>query len=142
MAKIAYDVAEKEVNAWLDSKKVGESKRVAKRENIETLINAMCDGDLILKLSEPTKELSFIQTLKTPLKGEKGAVGISELKYKNRMSTAQLQACMKSVKLNDGLGIIIAIIGVLTGELNPSLQELDTEDFSIAQAIASFFLPS
>lgn len=138
MAKIAYDVAEKEVNSWLDSKKIGDSKRLAKKENIETLINAISDGDLVLKMPE----LIFVQTLKSPPKVNKDAVGITELKYKSRMSTAQLQACLKTAKLGDGIGIIISVVGVLTGELNPTIQELDTEDFSIAQAIASFFLPS
>ena len=137
MAKVSLDVAEKEVNSWLDQKKIGSAKRIAKKDNIETLINAISDGDLVL---DP-KTFQLTQILKFPLKAD-GEVGLTQLTYKARLSTAQVGAALKSAKLNDAYGIVSSVIAVLTGEMIPSVNEFDTEDFGIAQAITSFFLPS
>ena len=137
MAKVPYETAEKEINSWLDNKKIGASKRVAKKDNIETLINALSDGDLLL---DP-KTFELTQLLKFPLKADK-EIGLTQLKYKSRLSTAQVGAALKSAKMNDAYGIVAAIISVLTNEMIPSVNEFDTEDFGVASAIASFFLPS
>jgi hypothetical protein len=136
MAKIPYETAEKEITSWLDYKKIGSSKRIAKKENIETLINAISDGDLVL---DP-KTFTLKQTLKFPLKAD-GEIGITDLAYKSRLSTAQVGAALQSAKLNDAYGIVAATISALTGELIPSVKEIDSEDFGTASAIASFFLP-
>jgi len=58
------------------------------------------------------------------------------------LSTKQVGAALKNAKMNDAYGIVSSIIAVLTGEMIPSVDQFDTEDFGIASAITSFFLPS
>ena len=134
MAKITQEQAEKEVNGWLDAKKVSPSKRVAKKDNIDTLVSAVMDGDIIFNPDNTIK-----QVLKFPLSSEDS--GLKELTYKARLSTNQMQACFRGAKMTEAYGLISALVGALTGEMTASIGVMDSEDFSTAQAIASFFLP-
>lgn len=136
MAKVSQEQAEKEITSWLDAKKISQTKREAKKDAVEALVNAMIDGELILNAADMT----FQQSLKFPLRGDKDA-GLAKLTYKSRLSTQQMQACLKGAKLGDGIGVIISVIACLTGELDQSIKLLDTEDLSIGQSIATFFLP-
>lgn len=134
MAKVTQEQAEKEVNEWLDYKKISQSKKASKKDNVDTLVAAVVDGDIIF-----TPEHTIKQILKFPLSVDKDAV--KELEYKARLSTAQMQAAFKGAKMTEAYGMIASLVGVLTGEMTPSIGAMDSEDFSIAQAIASFFLP-
>lgn len=133
--KIAIEQAEKEVSEWLDKKKISESKRKSKEDAVEILVNALADGEIII---ETTGEIT--QILKFPTEGEKGEAGVTRLKYKARIKTSTLQVCMQGSKLGDGYGVIISVCSALTNEPKNVIKDLDSEDFSIGQAIANFFL--
>ena len=45
---VSKDVAQQDVERWLSFKKLTDQRREEKKENIEALINAVCDGNLIV----------------------------------------------------------------------------------------------
>ncbi len=141
MNKVALEVAEKEVSGWLDLKKVNNSKRKSKKDQIETLVNAVCEGEVSIN-----KDGTIIQTLKfAPISDTDSKEKIDPLKslvYKSRLSGAQRAAAMKNGSDGDWMKVIFATASALTGEMKETFASLDTEDLGIVMAIASFFLPA
>jgi len=132
MAAVAKDVAAKEIERWLDAKKVNERKREAYADSIETLTDAVSDGVLTVD-----GEHNLVQLLKFPTEGE---VPVTSLKYKPRLKVATIHLHLQGVKTSDADGRILAYIAALTGTPKEIVRSLDTEDYSIGQAIAIFFL--
>lgn len=140
MEAITQELAEKEVKSWLDFKKVNVKKRENYKDNIEALVNAMIDGKLSLR-----EDKTFVHTLSFPLsavqkEGEEAKVTVTELEYTPRLTVKQIQREMQGVKSSDLNGMVCAYISALTGKVKNIVSALDTEDYSIAQAIAIFFL--
>jgi hypothetical protein len=133
--KIATEVATAEVNKWLDLKKIGEKKREDKKDSIDSMIGAICEGMLTID-----DRGTITQKLKFPIKDESGKVELEELKYKPRLSTAQIQACLQGTKLTDLYALPIALISALTDQAKTIIKLLDSEDSSVGQSIANFFL--
>ena len=128
MEKITTEQAEFEVEQWLDFKKISQRKRANNKENIEILVSAIVDGQLILK------ENQFVQKLLFPVNE------ITELKYVARITVKQVRLQMQGVKSNDLNGMILGYACALTGQVKNVLDALDTEDYAILQSIAIFFL--
>lgn len=133
MSKVTREVAEKEVNDWLDYKKVGSQKRESNKDQIDVLIDAICEGALVLKAD--TKE--FVHTLKFATEGEQP---ITELTYKPRLSYSQVKGHLHNVKPSDADGRFIAYMAALTGKPKLVFEKLDSVDLSIAQSITLFFV--
>lgn len=131
--KVPLKVAKKEMDNWLDHKKVKSKKRDDFAEHIETIVEGICDGTLTLdpKTFEFTHKLSF------PL-GDDG--NITELKYRSRMMVEEINSRMKGIKANDVDGRIVRYIAALTEQPSAVVSKLDTEDNSLAQAFVQFFL--
>lgn len=130
--KVSLDVAKKEVDKWLDYKCVNEKKRESYEEQIEILIDAIADG--ILTLAEDN---TLVHKLLFPLEGE---LPLSELKYKPRIKVSTIQAHLNGVKSKDADGRLCAYVAALTSKPKAVIQGLDTEDYSVSQSIAIFFL--
>lgn len=123
------DLAEKEVTAWLDYKRVKENKREAYKANIDAIVDAVFYGELSIDSS--TFEIK--QKLALPVEGL-----FSELVYKPRLSVGELQKHRAGAKnMEDN---IIAAISALTGKSNSHIQKMDTEDYAISAAIGVFFI--
>jgi hypothetical protein len=136
MQKISKEIATSEVNSWLDYKKISEKKRESFRENIDSLISAIEDG--VISLSGETKE--FTQTLHFPLKDDAGNDTITALKYKARIKVDAVQSQLKNAKSSDAHEMIATYMSVLTGQPKAIIKSLDTEDYSLGNNIAIFFL--
>ncbi len=139
MNKITAEIAEQEVQNWLEFKKVSERKRENYKDNIETIVNAMVDGVLVL---EPDT-FTFKQTLKhkiAPDEKSQQSGSIEELEYKPRITVRQVQMQLQGIKASDVQGMILGYACALTGKPKGILAALDTEDFNTVQAIAIFFL--
>lgn len=132
MAKVNIEVATADIQRWLDAKRISERKRTNQNESIISLIDAVCDGDL--KVNE---NCELVQSLIHPIGDEKM---ISELTYKSRIQIGQIHEYLKNVKPGDADGRIVAYISALTGNTPAVIKKMDTEDYSIAQSIAVFFL--
>lgn len=133
MSAVNLEKAQDEVKTWLDYKKVGQGKREKQRNQIEVLIDAVADGTLVLN-----PDFSFTHKLKFPI-GE-GAEQLKELKYKGRLIQEEVMTYLKRYKSDDMDGRVQAYILALTKEVSGNIVRLDTEDNSIAQGIAIFFI--
>lgn len=136
MSKIPLKTAQAEVDKWLDFKKVKTQKRENNKEQIELIVDAVCDGTLVLD----EKTLVFTHKLLFPLGNSDNEGTIKELTYKPRLMVRDINAKMKGVKANDPDGRIVSYVSALTDQPSGIIASLDTEDNSLAQQIVSFFL--
>lgn len=134
--KVTVEVAEKEVDLWLDYKRVKSKKRENLAPQIEVLVDGIVDGSLVLD----HQSFVFKQILLFPLKNSKGDVTVASISYKPRLNVKQINAKMKGVKPTDADARVVGYIAALTDEATEVLTHLDSEDNSIAQAFATFFL--
>lgn len=132
MSVVTKEQAIKEIESWLDYKKVGTTKRDAAKENIEAIANHICDGVLSLNT-----DMTFVHHLKFTI-GEE--VKIEKLEYKPRINAAALQLRMKGVESGDVTGRLNATVCALAGKDKNIIGALDSEDLSVAHGIAVFFL--
>lgn len=133
MDKVSRDVATQEIESWLDYKKVNSRKRESYQEQIDTLIDGVCDG--ALTLNPDTHALTH--HLKFPLEAE---VTTTSLDYAPRIKMKAVHQNMQGTKAGDADGRVCAYIATLTGKPKDVIKAMDTEDYSIAQAVAIFFL--
>lgn len=132
MEKVTREIAITEVESWLDYKKISEKKREVYKDNIDTLVDAVVEGFLTLQ-----DDKSFVQTLRFDTGGERP---IKELTYKPRLKMSTIHSHLQGVKSTDADLRVCAYMAALTGNPKAVIQALDTEDYSIGQAIAIFFL--
>lgn len=132
MEKVSQEVALKEVTKWLDFKKVDTKKRETNEDSINTMVDAIMAGNLVLD-----KEFNFIQTLKFPVGADES---IKTFKYKPRVSVSAIETKMQNVKGTNSMGLIGAYVSAITDLNSGVVKLLDTEDNRVAQAIATFFL--
>lgn len=133
--KVSKEVALKEVEKWLDYKRVDEKKRADSKDNIEALADAIAFGYLVLD-----KDFNLVHSLKFPLLNEDGSVAAKEFKYKPRLKAGDVQNRTQNIKATDTFALIGAYVSALTDLNSGMVKQLDTEDYRIAQAIAIFFL--
>jgi len=132
--KMAVDreIAIREINGWIEFKKIGRKKRDEYAENIEQLVDAVEEGVLIV-----TEKHELKHTLKFPI-GNGGT--IKELIYKPRIKGSDIDRQTKGIKTNDTGGRVRAYVAALTGVAKGILADMDTEDYSVSQGIAVFFI--
>lgn len=130
----AREVAEAEVNKWLELKKVAERKRVDFAEQIENLIDAVMAGNLLFD-----DEGNIIQKLKNPIKGEDGKVTLDQLKYSPRVRMEDVRVQLATVKQNDTIGMVFAYMAAATKVQRGVLKEIMSDDFNTCSAIMGFF---
>jgi hypothetical protein len=133
MGKIAREVAEAEIKVWLDYANVKDRARETYKEQVETLIDCVCDGTLTL--NHETKILT--QILNTPV-GKDGSE--RTLDFKPRLRVGALQNHMRGVKAGDGDGRILAHVCALTSKNSELIKDMETHDYNTSSAIVIFFL--
>lgn len=122
--------AEKEIQNWLDSKKILKSIREKHHEHIVVLVGAVEEGVLIVN-----EDNTLTHKLLWPKEG-----GIQELKYKHRINDNMLKQWMKGVPSDDGDQRLTAYMSALTDQAKGIINALDSTDKRIAFAITNFFL--
>lgn len=127
--KVTFDVAEKEVNKWLDSKKISVKRREALAENIEKLIDCVMTGELVL-----TDQNDWIHNLLFETAGQK------QLTYKNRLKGDDIQRKISGLKSADSSAIVNAYICALSDQPAAIVGALDTEDLGVARSVVIFFM--
>lgn len=123
--------AEKEVTAWLDFKKVPGSKRKSNQSFIENMTEAIMDGTLIVE-----DDKTLVHTLKFPIDGK---TPVKQLKYKPRLRVENIMPRLQGLKPGDADGRLLAYVAALTEQNSGIIEKLDSEDYSLGQAIAVFF---
>lgn len=134
-AAVAFEVAKAEMDAWIALKKVSNKKQDTFKDAIETLIDAIQTGNVSI-----TSDKKIIQELLFPVTSTDGTVLLSKLEFKPRITSEAVQNKMKGVALTDGNSRINATVAALTDQTVTMIGKLDTEDLTIAQSVAAFFL--
>lgn len=130
--KINREVAEAEINKWLDHKKISPAKRETYKTNIDSMVDAVMEGTLVLR-----EDFYLEQNLKFPV-GKDDAT--AKMEYQPRLNGVQIDQAMKGVKATDTFGTIDAYISALTGQVKGVIRQLDSVDKSLANDIVVFFL--
>lgn len=125
--------AKKEVEAWLNYKKVSLIKRKNYTNSIEVLTLAICEGNL----SFDTEKNKFVQTLKFPV-GSNGQ--ISTIEFESRLSLDDITPYLESGKETDSSAKLKSYIAALTKLNKAVISKFDSEDLTISENIAVFFL--
>ena len=134
MSKVTKELAQIEFNKWATAKKIKESSRESYKVIEEKIIEAICEGILILN-----DKLEWEHTLEFPIEGE-GIKSTSILTYKLRIATGVLNVAFKGIKPDESDERLVAMIAALTGEPKGIIKALDTStDYSIASCIATYF---
>ena len=128
---LAPNVAHKEVEKWLDHKRVKPKHRESNPESIENMVDSFEDGTLVLN-----EDHSINMELAFPI-GEAGK--IKTLNFKSRLSVGEIHNNLKGVKSGDTDARIYAYIAALTDQPIGVIRKLDTEDYRVASAIVVFF---
>ena len=134
--KVSLEIAKKEIESWMDAKRVPGTKRIKLADQIETLEYAVVEGTI--SIDPDTRVIRH--GLMFPVADSNGDVALSKLEYKPRLATNEIQSRLKGITASDGGAVVNAVISALTGQPAAMIGKLDTEDNSIAQAVAVFFL--
>jgi hypothetical protein len=132
MGSINIELAQAEVEKWLNYKKVSPGKREKQKAQIDVLVDSFAEGSLVLN-----EDFSITHNLKFPI-GENDS--IKELKYKPRISQGEVHVYLQKFKNDDVDGRVLAFVLALTKQPQEFIKRLDTEDSTISQGIAIFFI--
>lgn len=133
MNKVNREQAQSEIDGWLDYKKIGEKKRESNQEFIDSLVEAVVQGYLIVEENH-----SLTQKLRFAVEGD---LGFEELTYKPRVNAGIVQMHLQKVKIHDLQGMAMAYACALTDKSSALLKKVEQgEDWSLLQAIVIFFM--
>ena len=127
MPVLSLELAESEVQKWMDAKKVRASIRESNKDNIDGLVEGFKDGLLTLHDDNIIK-----QTLIHPIEG------LKTIEYKSRL-TAQDKSKHLSKAGNDVHAQITGLLAALSGQNSGMLMKLDTDDVAVIRSLTSFF---
>lgn len=134
MGKIAREVAEQEVEIWLEyTNNSSARKKETFKEHIEGLIDAVSEG--LLVLNPETKVFTY--QLRSPIgNGE----AVKSLNFKPRLKVSAVQNHLRGVKATDADGRILAYVCALTSQNSEIIKDMETHDYSVCRDITVFFL--
>lgn len=133
MLKVTREVAQKEVEGWLDYKKIRPSQRETHKDVIETLIEEVSEGTL--EIDQTTFKITH--NLLVPI-GESDS--LKKVDYRPRLNDNILEPFMKGVKPSDFISVGLAYIAALTNVNKGILSRMDSADMRIAKGIMVFFM--
>ncbi len=131
--KVSREQAEIELKSWFDKKKTFEETQEKYKDFGEIIIEAIMNGVLVLDAST----FEFTHQLLFPI-GEDAA--ITSLKYKARINDKQVSGHLRGIKSDDSDGRLTALLAALTNQNRSVIQQLDSADKRISQAIGIFFI--
>lgn len=130
--QVSREVAEKDVQRWLEAKRVRQTKRESLKDYIESLILEVMEGFISID-----DDCNLTQKLRFPIGLHEN---IKELNFKSRLKVLEINEFLKNVKQGDNDGRVLAYILAATEQPLGIIQSLDTEDLGVSQSIAVFFL--
>lgn len=129
---ISREKATEEVDSYLNHKKISQRRREGDLKNaIESLIDSICEGTLVLK-----ENFVFEQKLKFPPEG----LDFQTLEYKPRVPVKTIHLSLQGVKSDDADKRVAAYIAAITSKSKAQITSLDTDDYSVGQNFALFFI--
>jgi hypothetical protein len=136
-AKVDPQTALQEFERWISIKRIRDQKRQenTKNKSEDLLVSAIVEGDISID------EDGYINhNLIFPLENADGSVILNKLRYMPRIPQKLLNIKLKGVEATDGDRRIIAYGAALTNQNMGLIEQMDTEDQRIMQAIVLYFL--
>jgi hypothetical protein len=133
MSAVSKEQAFKEVNNWLDFKKVSESKRLKAKANIKRIAEGFMDG--LLEMDPESRVIT--QNLKFPFPNE---MELNKLRFKPTLEVQEIQKRLVGVSAKDGYGRAFAHIAAATGEDKTVIAKMNYEDYSLSGDLVIFFM--
>ena len=130
---VNMEQATKEVEMWLDAKRIKETKRENNDDSITRMIEAVADGSMVLD----HETMHWTVNLAFPLGDNEGK---KTLKVRPRITVRDINTYMKGVKPTDASLRVQAYMACITEETRGVIGGLDTSDYELMQAIVIFFL--
>ena len=132
---VSHEVAQAEIAAWLDVRRVSEKKRSEYESTISELVEAVEQGRIVFHKETGVLDLK----LEFPI-GETGSV--RTLSFNPRLDVAAVRSAIQTlgVKTGDGDGRLVAYIAAATKQASGVILKMDTADHSIAGSIALFLM--
>lgn len=134
MDLVTKEVAENDVFAWLDHKKMSTKRREEKKEAIESLVSYVQDGILSI---DTESSFNIHQKLNFEIGNE---IKIKELIWKPFGNVGRVQLQMKNVDSSDFTGNAVAHCCAQTGQSKGIINAMDSEDAAIMKIISVFFM--
>jgi len=137
MTKVTREVAQADVNRWLEAAKIdfdepedGQESEILKE--LKPLVNSVMKGRVMV-----SEDGVITQVLDFPVGEEKK---ITEITFKNRVTAGEIQRKMSAMKIDakDTVGRLMVFVSVLTNVNYALVAKMDTKDYSTASYIASF----
>lgn len=131
--KVAEEVAEKEIERWLDARLTSDKKKNDMADSIRELVSAVVEGNLIVN-----ENGTLTQKLIIPF-GEESVV--KEVNYKLRISAGDIQKRMtfNKIKQGDIDGRLMVHVCAATNLSFEQVGKMDSADYTIASTIGNFF---
>lgn len=131
MEKVSLEVARKDIENWLDEKRISAKKRESLSGMVDNLIDAVAEGNLV---KNPDGTLT--QNLIFPKEG-----GVQSLTYKSRITSLDLEPAKRLIKGDSFDDNLTRCIYALTGQTVNVIRGLDlSTDRGLAESIAVFFV--
>ncbi len=127
MPVLSLELAQAEVEKWMNKKKVRQSVRESNKDNIEILVEGFVDG--FLSLNDETNEIT--QKLIHPTEA------LKTLTFKPRLTASEKGRYLS--KANDVNSQIVALLAALSGQNSALIGGLDTDDIAVSRSLTSFF---
>lgn len=133
MSKVPEQVAQEDIERWLEARMTSDKKRRDLADSIKELEGAVMDGNLIVK-----EDGTLLQKLIIPI-GEESK--LTEVKYKLRITAGDVQKRMvgNKIKATDLHGTLLIQICAATDLTFEQVAKMDYTDYAIATAIGNFF---
>ncbi len=128
MTLVSKEIAEKDVNTWLDKQRVKPRARAEKEKDIESLIEAVMYGELSFD-----DDGHAVQALQFPIGG------VNQLVYSSRITLDDISTKTKGSGGTDAFSIIAAYISASTGVAIGLLKKMDNSDMGLAGNVVAFF---
>ena len=132
--KIDREHAQDDIERWADARRMSDKKKAANSETIESLVDAIEQGVLIVN-----EDFSLTQKFTFPIENTEGAIELGEIKFTPRLRYKSVKQYMKSIKQDDAMGMVHAHICALTSTPMGLIDSLDMTDLGLSRQIASLF---
>lgn len=133
MQVITQEVAAKEVEGWLNFKRIPEAYIKGSGAYVNGITISVMEG--IFTIDPATKEITH--KLLFPI--GVGEFQITELKYKPRLGVSVIQASIAGLSPVDLTGRTLGTIAAMCGRPRTEIGPMDSEDFRAASDLAAFF---
>jgi hypothetical protein len=130
--QVSREIAEADVQRWLEAKRIRQTKRESLKEYIESLVLEVMDGFITID-----ENCNLTQKLRFPIGLHEN---VKELNFETRLKVLDVNPFLQKVAQGDNDGRVLAYILAATKQPLGFIQALDTEDLGVSQSIAVFFL--